>query len=69
MAEPTCSNRFDFEYERVFGTENIPKEELQKMMYSDMQHVSKSRQDPAADVAEMLSRSLWLKDKDEDRRK
>lgn len=69
MAEPTCSQRFDFEYERVFGTANIPKEELQKIMYGDMQHLSSSREDPTLEMADRLSRSLWLKDKDEDRRK
>lgn len=65
MTEPTCSQRFDFEYERVFGTGNIPKEELQKIMFGDMQHFSNSRDDLTADVAERLSRSLWLKDKDD----
>lgn len=68
MAEPTCSQRFDFEYERVFGTGNIPKGELQKMMFGDMLHFSNDREDPTADVAERLSRSLWLKDKDGDRK-
>lgn len=65
MAEPTCWQRFDFEYERVFGTGNIPKAELQKIMFGDMQHFSIIREDPAADVAERLSRSLWLADEDD----
>lgn len=65
MAEPTCWQRFDFEYERVFGTGNIPKAELQKIMFGDMQHFAIIREDPAADVAERLSRSLWLADEDE----
>lgn len=65
MAEPTCSQRFDFEYERVFGTGNIPKDELQKIMYEDMQHFSPSPEDAAADVADRLSRSLWLQDTDQ----
>lgn len=66
MAEPTCWQRFDFEYERVFGTGDIPKDELQKMMLDDAQHFSPSREDPTADVAERLSRSLWLKDEGDD---
>lgn len=61
MAEPTCWQRFDFEYERVFGSGNIPKEELQKIMFDDMQHLV-SRQDPTADVQKGIE-SLGLKDK------
>lgn len=68
MAEPTCWQRFDFEYERVFGTGNIPKAELQKIMFGDMQHFAIIREDPAADVAERLSRSLWLADEDDKRK-
>lgn len=63
MAEPTCRQRFDFEYERVFGSGNIPKEELQKIMFDDMQHLV-SRQDPTADVQQGIE-SLGLKDKDD----
>lgn len=68
MEEPTCLQRFDFEYERVFGTGKIPKEDLQKIMFGDVQHFSNSREDPADDVAERLSRSLFLKEKDDDRK-
>ena len=64
MAEPTCLQRFDFEYERVFGTGNIPKEELQKIMFDDMQHLV-SRHDPTADVQRGIE-SLGLKDKGDD---
>lgn len=64
MAEPTCLQRFDFEYERVFGSGNIPKEELQKIMFDDMQHLV-SRQDPTADVQKGIE-SLGLKDNDDD---
>ncbi|KAG5192323.1 kinase-like domain-containing protein [Tribonema minus] len=36
MEEPSCDRSFDFEYERVFGSGDIPREELQKMMFDDM---------------------------------
>eukprot|EP00752_Nemacystus_decipiens_P003339 g3089.t2 len=61
MEEPTCRQRFDFEYERVFGSGNIPKEELQKIMFDDMQHLV-SRHDPTADVQKGIE-SLGLEDK------
>lgn len=64
MEEPTCRQRFDFEYERVFGSGNIPKEELQKIMFDDMQHLV-SRHDPTADVQKGIE-SLGLKDKGND---
>lgn len=67
MAEPTCSSRFDFEYERVFGTGDIPKDELQKIMYDDMLHFSIAREDPTTDVADKLSQSLLITDNDADR--
>jgi serine/threonine protein kinase len=31
MDEPVCNVLFDFEYERIFGTNDIPREELQKV--------------------------------------
>lgn len=62
MAEPTCLKRFDFEYERVFGTGNIPKEDLQKIMFSDMQRFSTCPGDPTADVQKGID-NLFLKDK------
>lgn len=66
MGEPTCSQRFDFEYERVFGTGEIPKNELQKMMYDDMLHFSPARDDTTTDLANRLSTSLTLTEKDAD---
>ncbi|CAM9265703.1 unnamed protein product [Ectocarpus sp. 13 AM-2016] len=67
MAEPMCGQRFDFEYERVFGTGNIPKEDLQHIMFEDMRHFSTCHEDPTADVAEAID-SLSLRDKEEDRK-
>jgi serine/threonine protein kinase len=32
MDEPQCDKLFDFEYERVFGSGDIPREELQKVI-------------------------------------
>lgn len=63
MAEPTCLQRFDFEYERVFGTGNIPKEDLQKIMFDDMQRFSSCPEDSTADVQKGID-SLLLKDRD-----
>ncbi|CAM9900835.1 unnamed protein product, partial [Discosporangium mesarthrocarpum] len=40
MDEPVCSQLFDFEYERVFGSGDIPKGDLQKIMFGDMLHFS-----------------------------
>lgn len=65
MAEPTCLQRFDFEYERVFGTGNIPKEDLQKIMFDDVQRFSTCPEDPTADVQKGID-SIFLKDKDSD---
>lgn len=64
MAEPTCSQRFDFEYERVFGTGNIPKEDLQKIMFDDVQRFSTSPEDPTDDLQRGVD-SLLLKEKDD----
>jgi mitogen-activated protein kinase 3 len=33
MDEPSCDKLFDFEYERVFGSGDIPREELQKVIF------------------------------------
>lgn len=72
MSEPTCSQRFDFEYERVFGTGDIPKDELQKIMYDDVLRFSAARENATADVqtdvADRLAKSLLIKDDDGDLR-
>lgn len=65
MAEPTCSRRFNFEYERVFGTGDIPKDELQKMMFDDMCHFATTREESVDDVADNLSKKLLISDSDE----
>lgn len=62
MSEPTCSQRFDFEYERVFGTGDIPKDELQKIMYKDVLHFSTAPEDPTAVVTDKLAKSLLIED-------
>lgn len=65
MAEPICPQRFDFEYERVFGTGDIPKDELQKIMYKDVLHFATSPEDPTVAVADKLAKSLLIKDRDD----
>lgn len=62
MAEPACSHPFDFEYERVFSTGDIPKSELQKMMYDDMLHFSPSQEDPTVSLVDRLSNALLMTD-------
>lgn len=69
MAEPTCSQRFDFEYERVFGTGDIPKDELQKIMYKDVLHFSPAPEDPTAAVTDKLAKSLLIKEDHVDKHK
>jgi len=65
MEEPTCGKLFDFEYERVFGTQNIPKADLQAMMYADCKGILGAEADVTADVQKGIE-NLWLKDKDGD---
>lgn len=70
MTEPTCPELFDFEYERIFGSATIPKEQLQKIMFRDVQHFSYVREDSTLDIAETLARSTLTdskNDKKEDR--
>ncbi|CAM9135905.1 unnamed protein product [Chrysoparadoxa australica] len=43
MDEPVSDKLFDFEYERDFGSSDIPKAELQKLMYDDMLHFAPSQ--------------------------
>ncbi len=65
MEEPTCGKLFDFEYERVFGTQNIPKGDLQAMMYADCKGILGPEEDVTADVQKGIE-SLLLKEKDDD---
>ena len=65
MTEPTCPELFDFEYERIFGTATIPKDELQKIMFRDMLHFSGTREDSSTDIAERLTRSTLSENKDD----
>lgn len=65
MEEPTCGKLFDFEYERVFGNQNIPKADLQAMMYADCKGILGPEEDATAGVQKGIE-SLWLKDEEDD---
>lgn len=65
MSEPTCLQRFDFEYERVFGTGTIPKEDLQKIMFGDMRHFSPTRDTTADDVLNGIDSLSFADDRKE----
>ncbi|CAM9543773.1 unnamed protein product [Hapterophycus canaliculatus] len=66
MSEPTCLQRFDFEYERVFGTGTIPKEDLQKIMFGDMRHFCPSRDSTADDVLKGIESLSFADDRNEE---
>lgn len=66
MSEPTCLQRFDFEYERVFGTGTIPKEDLQKIMFDDMRHFCPPLDTTADDVLKGIDSLSFADDRKEE---